>query len=63
MKIKALPAKYIADETFIVDSEQRYDFGADTKEEYVIITKKDYEDLIKSINEIPIKKAVKRLTK
>jgi hypothetical protein len=63
MKIKALPTEYIGVDTFIVDSEQRYDFGASREEEYIIITKKDYEDLIKSINEIPIKKSVKRLTK
>lgn len=47
MKIKGLPTEYIGDETFIVDSEQRYNFGAEEKEEYVIITKKDYDFLKK----------------
>ena len=45
MKIKGLPTEYIGDETFIVDSEQRYGFGIDANEEYVIISKNDFEFL------------------
>lgn len=52
MKIKSLPAEYIGDETFIVDSEQRYNFGADVKEEYVIITKKDYDSVNSLITKV-----------
>lgn len=52
MKIKGLPTEYIGDETFIVDSEQRYDFGANVNEEYVIITKKDYDSLNSLINKV-----------
>lgn len=52
MKIKGLPTEYIGDETFIVDSEQRYNFHADVKEEYVIITKKDYDSLNSLVNKV-----------
>lgn len=40
MKIKGLPTAYICDSTFVSDSMECYNFGADVKEEYVIITKK-----------------------
>lgn len=50
--IKGLPTEYIGDETFIVDSEQRYDFGAKTDGEYVIITKKDYDSLNSLVNKV-----------